>query len=124
MVSFQNGEVIGDTQRKDTVRLDACITGMGLGILAHFRYDNHEIFENILQYLENEMLVDGAWNCRHPRIKVSHSSLHTTLSVLEGLHFLRNNYPLYKTRLDILIKPAQEFILIHELFKSHKENCH
>ncbi|MHA2090643.1 MAG: hypothetical protein ACW98K_07270, partial [Candidatus Kariarchaeaceae archaeon] len=103
----------------DEIRLDACITGMGLGILGHFR-EQTQIFPDILQFLEDRQLDDGGWNCRHPRVKTSHSSMHTTLSVLEGLANLGKNFPKYQKRIDDLSQPAHEFLLIHQLFKSHR----
>lgn len=109
---------IGDTS-SDEPRHDACITGMGLGILAQFK-SHSELFDDIVDFLERRKIVDGAWNCRYPRQKTKHSSLHTTLLVLEGLTILGNNYPKYKKRVTELIEPANEFLLIHELFKSHR----
>ncbi len=109
---------IGDTS-SDEPRHDACITGMGLGILAQFK-SHTELFDGILDFLERRVIEDGAWNCRSPRIKTRHSSMHTTISVLEGLTTLVNNYPEYTNRVKKLIQPANEFLLIHELFKSHR----
>lgn len=110
-------KAIGETNT-DEIKLDACITGMGLGILAHFQTQTH-LFPDILDFLERRIISDGAWNCRHPRIKTSHSSMHTTISVLEGLSILSRNYPKYKNRSTKLMEKANEFILNHKLYKSH-----
>jgi hypothetical protein len=109
---------IGETDTDD-IRLGACITGMGLGILAQFRSHNN-LFDDILDFLERRKIADGAWNCRYPRVQTTHSSMHTTISVLEGLTTLANNYPKYKKRVNELRIPANEFLLNHELFKSHR----
>lgn len=111
-------EHIGATEPSNP-RQDDCITGMGLGILAHFK-SHSEIFDRIMESIEKRQLKDGGWNCRVLRNKTTHSSLHTTLSVLEGLLFLKKNYPNYKTQVDELSERGIEFLLIHELFKSHK----
>ena len=91
---------------------------MGLSILAHFRAEE-QIFQDILDHLATFQLEDGGWNCRYPRVKTSHSSIHTTLSVLEGLRELKKNFDEYSKQVDELIGPAHEFLMIHELFKSH-----
>lgn len=110
-------KAIGSAETNE-IRLDTCITGMGLGILAHFQSQT-EKFPDILNFLKLRQLPDGAWNCRHPRVKTQHSSLNTTLSVLEGLADLENNYPAYVSEIRSLRDPAIEFLLVHELFKSH-----
>ena len=103
----------------DDIKLGACITGMGLGILANFR-SHADLFDDILDFLDRRKIADGAWNCRYPRVQTTHSSMHTTLSVLEGLTILANNYPKYKKRVNELRVLANEFLLNHELFKSHR----
>jgi hypothetical protein len=113
-----NIRAIGETHT-DEIRLDACITGMGLGMLAHFR-EQTQVFPDILDFLENRQLGDGGWNCRHPQDITKHSSMHTTLLVLEGLAYLAANYPKLKNRVDKLRTPAHEFLLVHQLFKSHR----
>lgn len=95
-----------------------CITGMGLGILAHF-HQQEKFFDNILEYLTRYKMKDGAWNCRNPRDNPTHSSVNTTLSVLEGLAYLDKNYPQYHKKIEELRDSAHEFLLKHELFKSH-----
>lgn len=66
-------------------------------------------------------MPDGGFNCRSNRFPTVHSSLHTTLSVLEGITEYKLNT--YKYRLKELIKAkksAIEFILIHQLFISDR----
>lgn len=101
-------------------RKETCITGMALSIFAHFRTQENYL-PSMLDYLEDNLLEDGAWNCRFPRTEsVRHSSMHTTMSVLEGLHELKFHYPKYGNKIDKLSSQANEFLLIHELFKSHR----
>ncbi len=113
-----NIPAIGSTDKKEP-RHDACITGMGLSILSHFK-TGEEVFDDILEFFEYRKIKDGAWNCRHPRDITSHSSLHTTISVLEGLAALAKNYSNYKNQVEDLANSANEFLLIHELYKSHR----
>ncbi|MCE7734698.1 MAG: hypothetical protein GPJ54_07470 [Candidatus Heimdallarchaeota archaeon] len=117
-LQLMNIKAIGSTDKHEP-RQDACITGMGLNMLAYFQV-GEEKFDEILEFIEYRKIIDGAWNCRHPRDKTSHSSFHTTISVLEGLASLVKNYPRYKSQVQGLTNSANEFLLIHELFKSHK----
>lgn len=66
-------------------------------------------------------MPDGGFNCRSNSSGSIHSSLHTTLSVLEGICEYEVNG--YTYRLDELLKAeetAKDFILIHRLFRSDK----
>ncbi|RLI66764.1 MAG: hypothetical protein DRO88_00845 [Promethearchaeia archaeon] len=117
-------ESIGNTAdpKQDMTRVDACITGMGLSILAFFK-EQKKIKKDLFEYIKRNQLPDGGWNCRlgrYPNKKVKHSSMHTTLLVLEGLRELALNYPSYQLKVHDLIQPAHEFLLIHELYKSHR----
>jgi hypothetical protein len=62
---------------------------------------------------------DGGWNCRRAA-GATHSSMHTTISVLEGLRW----YELRRGRKLRAIRRAQrdgrEFLLVHRLFRSHR----
>lgn len=66
-------------------------------------------------------MSDGGFNCHSNRKGAVHSSLHSTISVLEGIvEYERNGYryklkELKKARFD-----AQEFILMHRLFRSDR----
>ncbi len=62
---------------------ETCVTGMVLSILAHFRYQDERL-ERLVRHLLERQMPDGGWNCQSYR-GASHSSLHTTISVLEGL---------------------------------------
>jgi hypothetical protein len=64
-------------------------------------------------------MPDGGWNCRRPS-GATHASVHTTLSVLEGLR----RYELHRGRSLAAVRRAQrrgrEFLLVHRLFRSHR----
>ncbi len=99
---------------------DMCINGMCLNYFSYFNVDQSKI-ESIVDIILSQQLPDGGFNCRLNRSGAKHSSLHTTISVLEGIReYGRNNY---KYRIDELLqaeKEAREFILKHRLFKSDK----
>ncbi len=99
---------------------DVCINGMALNYLSYFRTQEKHL-KSIVDFILSQRMVDGGFNCQLNRKGAKHSSLHTTISVLEGIQeYKKNNYTY---RLDELIKAeieSREFILEHKLFKSDK----
>ena len=97
-----------------------CINGMVLNYASYFK-SNQKDLESIVDNILSQQLEDGGFNCRLNRSGAKHSSLHTTISVLEGiLEYKKNNY---SYRIDELLKAkeeSEEFMLIHRLFKSDK----
>jgi hypothetical protein len=106
---------IGEMQKSDM-----CINGMALNYLSYFKVDQNKI-ESIVDIILSQQLPDGGFNCRLNRSGAKHSSLHTTISVLEGvLEYKINNYSYRLDELLLVEKQAQEFILQHKLYKSDK----
>jgi hypothetical protein len=103
---------------KWTGRGETCVTGMVLSILSHFRYEDDRL-DTIADNLLDVQMPDGGWNCRRP-YGATHSSVHTTISALEGLRF----YELHRRRKVRAVREAQlrgrEFLLVHRLFRSHR----
>ena len=99
-------------------RSETCVTGMVLSILAYFRL-NDDRLDRIAEHLLERQMTDGGWNCRRPFGAV-HASVHTTISVLEGLA----DYERFRGRNLRRLKAAQqrgrEFLLAHRLFRSHR----
>jgi hypothetical protein len=101
---------------------DLCIPGMILGIFAHFR-EGEEYFEELLGHFEDNKTADGGWNCRSQKKHAKsthHFSVNTTLNILEGLAALAKNYPKYHSQVHDLAESANEVLLTHKLFKSHR----
>jgi hypothetical protein len=103
---------------KWTRRGETCVTGMVISILSHFKYDDARL-DTIADHLLDQQMPDGGWNCRRP-YGATHSSVHTTISVLEGLRL----YELNRGRRVRTVREAQrrgrEFLLVHRLFRSHR----
>ncbi len=97
---------------------ETCVSGMVLSILSYFEYDDERL-DTIAAHLLEEQMPDGGWNCRRSR-GATHSSVHTTISVLEALH----HYESHRGRMPREIRAAQrrgrEFLLVHRLFRSHR----
>ena len=99
---------------------DVCVNGMILSYSSHFLLGDHRL-RPIVDYLLESQMSDGGWNCRYLTPGTTHSSLHSTISVLEGLLQFRESGNKYRMR-EILNaeKEAVEFLLIHHLYQSHK----
>ena len=97
---------------------EICISGMVLGILSFFEVKD-ERTDALLNFLLDNQMPDGGWNCEVFK-GATHSSFHTTLSVMEGLW----EYQLHeKNRSKEILqahKRAAGFICDHRLFQSHR----
>jgi hypothetical protein len=103
---------------KWTGRSETCITGMVLSILSYFHFDDPRL-DTIAGHLLDQQMPDGGWNCRRPA-GATHASVHTTISVLEGLRL----YEQFRGGELKVLRDAQrlgrEFLLVHRLFRSHR----
>ena len=99
-------------------RSETCITGMVLSILSYFQW-NDDRLDTIADHLLRQQMPDGGWNCQRPR-GATHASVHTTISVLEGLRY----YELNRRRAIGAVAAAQrrgrKFLMAHRLFRSHR----
>jgi hypothetical protein len=101
-------------------RSDVCVNGMFLNYASYFQSPEESLC-SIVDSLLDEVMPDGGFNCRTTRSGAIHSSLHSTVSVLEGLNTYQNSG--YQYRLNEIEKAkdsAEEFILIHQLFLSDR----
>lgn len=106
---------IGKTQRSDV-----CINGMVLNYSAYFHVDA-ESLSSVVDFLLGEEMNDGGFNCHSNRGGANHSSVHSTLSVIEGiLEYERNGYRYRLNELKRARLRSQEFLLLHRLFRSHR----
>jgi hypothetical protein len=91
---------------------------MVLSILSYFAYDDERL-DDITGHLLAQEMPGGGWNCRKP-YGATHASVHSTISVLEGLR----HYELHRGRNLRALRAAQrrgrEFLLLHRLFRSHR----
>ena len=99
---------------------DVCINGMGLNYACYFGAAENEL-RSIVDFILSLQLKDGGFNCRINRSGAIHSSLHTTISILEGILEYRSNGYKYRIRdLSNAESASREFILEHKLFRSHR----
>jgi hypothetical protein len=110
--------------KKTLKHSETCITGMLLGMLSHFHFEDERL-EHIAAHLARQQMADGGWNCESYR-GATHGSFHTTLSVLEGLEeYMRFRGEAAKggeliNMIDRAQEKGREFLLMHHLFRSHR----
>lgn len=99
---------------------DVCVNGMILNYASYFLPHRSEL-KRIVDYLLKVQMADGGWNCRYLLEDTSHSSLHSTISVLEGLaEFRKTNKNYRMAEIRRAEKKAAEFLLNHNLYQSHR----
>lgn len=97
---------------------DVCVNGMTLNFSSYFMVEE-DLLKNLVDSLLETPLPDGGFNCRYNRSQVKHSSMHSTLAVLEGfLEYERGGYTYRLDEIKEAGKSASEFLLMHNLFRS------
>ncbi len=99
---------------------DVCLNGMFLNYATYFGMKEDDL-KSIIDFLLTEHMNDGGFNCHSNRKGATHSSMHTTLSVIEGiLEYSRNGYQYRLGELQEAEAESREFLLRHRLFRSHR----
>ena len=99
---------------------DVCVNGMFLNYASYFKTAEEKL-HSIVDSLLDEIMPDGGFNCITSRDGAVHSSLHSTLSVLEGIvEFIKTGYKHRISELQEAKHSAEEFILQHQLYISDK----
>jgi len=110
----------GGVNYAKTIRYsDACVNGMLLTIASWFGVGGPAA-DAVVDYLLKVRMADGGWNCAY-RDGARRSSLHTTISVIEGLEtFLAAGGAYRKSDIRQALDEAVEFILRHRLCRSER----
>lgn len=99
---------------------DVCVNGMFLNYASYFGASENEL-ESVVDFILAQRMPDGGFNCRLNRSGARHSSMHSTLSVLEGIsEYVQNGYNYRITELQHAAEEGREFLLRHRLFKSDR----
>lgn len=101
---------------------DMCVVAMMVAMAAYGKSQDEKI-DKMVDYILNHQFPDGGWNCEwESSRKPTHSSLHTTLSVLEAFyHYLNRGYTYKKTEIQKAIPLGEEFLLKKRLFLSERK---
>lgn len=109
----------GVDPRAATDRSDVCVNGMALNYSAYFGAPETEL-ASIVDSLLARRISDGGFNCRCGP-GVAHSSVHTTLSVIEGItSYEQADYRYRLEELRSARATGVEFLLRHRLFRSER----
>lgn len=99
---------------------DACINGMALGYASHFGAGEEQL-ASVVDFLLAQRMGDGGFNCRLNRGGARHSSVHTTVCVIEGItRYQRRGHRHRVHELCAARAEATEFLLRHRLFRSER----
>jgi len=101
-------------------KCDVCVNGMFLNYAAYFCTKEDDL-KSIVDFLLSEQMKDGGFNCNSNNIGAIHSSMHSTISVIEGiLEYSRNGYHYRIDELKKAKEDSREFLLQHQLFRSDR----
>ena len=101
-------------------KCDVCLNGMFLNYAAYFGQKEDDL-QSIVDFLIAERMPDGGFNCFSNTKGAVHSSMHSTISVLEGiLEYSRNDYTYRLEELHEAEAESREFLLQHKLFRSDR----
>ncbi len=99
---------------------DVCVDGMFLNYASYFGAAESDL-QSIVDFILSQQMPDGGFNCRSNYTGAIHSSLHTTLSVIEGIHeYAQQGYQYRLSELQKAEEQSGQFILEHKLYKSHR----
>jgi hypothetical protein len=116
----QKAEDGGINPSRQIKESDVCINGMFLDYGCYFKADEAAL-HSIVDFIISEQLPDGGFNRYSNRQGAVHSSLHTTLSILEGIHqYVANGYDYRRLELEQMAAEAREFMLQHRLYLSDR----
>jgi len=99
---------------------DVCINGMFLNYASYFKSEPSDL-QPAVDFILSQKMADGGFNCRLNRSGAVHSSLHTTLCVMEGICAYLSRQYLYRIQeLSRSLETCVEFLLQHRLYQSDR----
>lgn len=112
--SFYDG---GLTIAKSLREPETCITAMLVLLASSFGLDDDRL-DPTVQWLLDQQLADGGWNCESIRSGSRHGSFNTSVSALEAL--LRYQQSGGGLRVSASMDRGRTFFLDHRLYRSHR----
>jgi hypothetical protein len=99
---------------------DVCVNGMFLNYASYF-WTMEDDLKSIVDFLLSVHMKDGGFNCNSNGIGAIHSSMHSTISVIEGiLEYAKNGYRYRLEELQEAEDRSRTFLLQHRLFRSDR----
>jgi hypothetical protein len=119
LLAFPKGLDGGINYARTVAYSDACVNGTLLATAAWFLPEDQGLAP-IVDYLLGIELPDGGWNCEY-RNGATHSSLHTTVAVMEGLlGYLAAGQGHGGGEIMKAVGAGREFLLRHGLLRSER----
>jgi hypothetical protein len=101
-------------------KCDVCVNGMFLNYAAYFGMEEKDL-HSIVDFILAEHMGDGGFNCESNYKGATHSSMHTTIAVLEGIHaYAENSYRYRLEELQVAEEQSRAFLLQHRLYRSDR----
>jgi hypothetical protein len=121
LILQQNKAEDGGINPAKTVKnSDVCINGMFLNYACYFGVAQSDL-HSVVDFILTQQLPDGGFNCQFNQGGAVHSSLHSTISLLEGIHeYTVTGYTYRLAELQEAAGRSHEFILQHRLFRSDR----
>jgi hypothetical protein len=96
---------------------ETCVVGILIRLTSAHGYDAERL-DGLVEYLLDQQLNDGGWNCATLVDKDKHSSFHTSIQALESL----DAYAAAGGRVDTTDaqRRGRDFFLHHRLYQSHR----
>jgi len=99
---------------------DVCVAAMFLNYASYFGAPEEQL-RSVVDFILGEKMPDGGFNCQSNSGHPHHSSLHTSISVLEGFRqFLEDGNSWRAEEIASASQDAREFILMHRFFRSDR----
>ena len=120
VLKSESGMNGGIAQSSTHVWSDVCVNGMVLNFASYFRAEERDL-RPVVDFILSQHMPDGGFNCEYNRTGAVHSSLHSTLSVVEGItEYAQTGYTYRLSDLRSAERESREFILRHGLFRSER----
>jgi hypothetical protein len=110
----------GVNPAKTISQSDVCVNGMFLNYASYFNQKESDLI-SIVDFILSQHMPDGGFNCCYNHSGAKHSSLHSTISVIEGIcEYKKRGYTYRVNELNLAEEKSKKFILKHKLFKSDR----
>jgi hypothetical protein len=108
----------GINPARSIAQSDVCINGMYLNYGCFFGVPESDL-KSVVDFVLSQHMPDGGFNCRLNRSGAKHSSMHSTIQLLEGIHEYESHGYTYRcAELHAAAESSREFLLQHRLYKS------
>lgn len=120
IVSEEKSDDGGINPAQSISESDVFVNGMFLPYATYFKSPAQGL-ESVIDFLIKEQITDGGFNCRSNRSGARHSSMHSTISVMEGLsEYYKQGYSYKLEAVRRMISACADFLLMHRLYKSDR----